>query len=232
MNLQKDLIQHISVLTVAPGYLNFAMPRSSNIVHVGLEELQLLLRDCMGVLAVEPAEEVEDLLSRTGEEQPPALAGHFRMFREVSARADELLHTSWQDDLSARDDIESVIGELDAFLSREHWYELDRARLIRMPGGVYYHNCSPAGANLLSNWHCASLFFSEESADAVCGTLYTRFGLEGEVVPVSEFDPPKDYLWRARTYAPQSPQSMINYWEAVLPGSRRVRIRQMVDQSV
>lgn len=231
MNLQKDLIQHIAVLTVAPGYLNFADPRSSGILHVGLEETQQLLRDCLGILAVEDTAEDTDIFQRVGRGREPALRQYAEVFRTVYERIGALLHEEWKDDLAARYAIEPAISELDSFLSGEHWYDIDRAMLLAFPNGSFYRNCSKVCVNCMTNWHCASLFFSPELARCTRSILRERFQIEGAPLSVSELDPPKDYLWRARTYAPQSPQSMINYWEAVLPGSRRVRIRQMVSQT-
>lgn len=228
MNLQKDLIQHIAVLTVAPGYLNFDEERSSRILHVGLEETKLLLRDCMGILAVEDTAGEQDIF--TAAVKGGALLKQYAdVFHTAGERIDALAHTRWNDDLAARYAIDPVISELDEFLGGEHWYEIDRARLIRFPDGTFYRNCSRVCVNFMSNWHCASMFFSDEMTDCVLGRLEERFGMTGEVVSVREFDPPKDFLWRARAFAPQSPQSMINYWEAVLPGARRIRIRQMVN---
>lgn len=231
MNLQKDLIQHIVVLTVAPGYLNFSEPRSSEILRVGLEETKLLLRDCLGILAVEDTAGGEDIFQtiQTSAGAPAVLGRYARTFREASERIDGIRGARWEDDLDARSAIEPVVSDLDGFLGGEHWYDVEQARLIRRADGWFYQNCSKVCLNFISNWHCASLLFSDEAVECVLGQLRERFGIEGDVVPVSEFDPPNDYLWRARTYAPQTPQSLINYWAAMLPGARRMRIKQLVD---
>lgn len=230
MNLQKDLIQHIAVLTVAPGYLNFSEPRSSDILHVGLEETKQMLRDCLGILAAEDTGSGLDIFEEAEAARQPVLRRYAQVFREACQGMDALRDVRWKDDLEARYDIDPVISGLDAFLGAEHWYEIDHAQLIRFSDGTFYCDCSRSYANFVTNWRCASMFSTQELVECVCGALAERFGKEGEAVSASSFDPPKDFLWRARTYAPQSPQSMINYWEAVLPGARRVRIKQMVGQ--
>lgn len=233
MNVQKDLIQHIAVLTVAPGYLNFNERRSSDILHVGLEETRLLLRDCLGVLTVEDTSGDTDVFAAArggGGALAPVLDRYAQVFRQAGEHIGRILQTRWKDDLEARYAIDPVISELDEFLSGEHWYEIDNAQMIRFRDGTFYLNCSRVCVNFMSNWHCASMFFSDEVAQCVLDRLEERFRMAGEIVPARSFDPPKDYLWRARTFAPQSPQSMINYWEAMLPGSRKIRIRQMVNQ--
>lgn len=230
MNLQKDLIQHIAVLTVAPGYLNFDDPRSSQILHVGLDETRLLLLHCLSILAAEDAADAPKLFQTAGQIAPPVLSRYAQAFRLAAERINGLSSVVWNDDLDARYALDPVISDLDLFLGGEHWYDVDRARLIRFPDGTYYQNCARVCVSSMSNWHRASLFFSDETVRCALDRLEARFGLTGEAVPVAHFDPPMDYLWRARTYAPQSPQSMINYWEALLPGARRVRIKQLVSQ--
>lgn len=234
MNLQKDLIQHIAVLTVAPGYLNFEQRRSTDILHMGLSETKLLLRDCLGILAVEDTASGVDVFcpawadSRGAES--PVLDRYGQMFRLAAERIDGALETVWDNETDAACDLEVVVSELDAFLSKEHWYDVEHAQLIRFPDGTFYQNCSRFFPNHMGNWHRASVFPNDEVVACVTQRLKWLYGMTGEGVSVLEFDPPRDYLWRARTYAPQSPQSLINYWEAMLPGARRVRIRQLVNQ--
>lgn len=230
MNLQKDLIQHIAVLTVAPGYLNFQESRSSQILHVGLDETRLLLLHCLSILAAEDAADAPKLLQTAGETVPPVLLRYARAFRLAAERISGLSSVVWNDDLDARYALDPVISDLDLFLGGEHWYDVDQARLIRFPDGKYYRSCSRVCVSSTPNWHRASFFFSDEAVCCTLDRLEAHFGLKGKAAPVSTLDPPRDYLWRARTYAPQSPQSMINYWEALLPGARRVRIKQLVSQ--
>lgn len=226
MNLQKDLIQHIAVLTVAPGYLNFTRPRSSEIIHVGLEETKLLLRDCLSIMAVEArGREVF-----RAAEAVPALAPYARLFRKTAEQIDVLKQQTWEDDLDARYALDPVITELDAFFSEEHWYDMSYAHLIQSAEGAFYSDRSPARVNFIPNWRCASLFFTEEVSDYVRKALWKRDRRNTEPVPLLSLAPPDGYLWMARTYAPQSPQNLINYWEAMLPGARKARIRQMVNQ--
>lgn len=226
MNLQKDLIQHIAVLTVAPSYLNFGQPRSSEILHVGLEETRLLLRDCLGIMAVE--HRGRDAFRAAA--AIPALAPYAERFRETSERFAELMEQTWDDDLDARCALEPVVSELDAFFSAEHWYDMGYARLIQSAEGAFYSDRSPSRVNFIPNWRCASLFFSDEVADYVRQALWQRDRRNTEPVPLLSLAPPQGYLWMARTYAPQSPQNLINYWEAMLPGARKARIRQMVSR--
>lgn len=228
MNVQKDLIQHIAVLTVAPGYLNFRQPRSSEILHVGLYETKLLLRDCLSIMAVESKGGGRDVFQCAA--AVPALAPYAKRFGETIAQIDELAGQIWDDDLDARYALEPVITELDAFLSAEHWYEEGQARLIQSADGSFYSERSTARINFIPNWRCASLFFSNEVADCVRQRLWQRGHRNTEPVPLLSLAPPEGYLWMARTYAPQSPQNLINYWEAMLPGARKVRIRQMVSR--
>lgn len=233
MNLQKDLIQHVAVLTVAPGYLNFEQQRSTDILHMGLSETRLLLRDCLGILAVEDTAGGSDVFRSawSASRQGDAVLGRYaRVFRQAAERIDAALDIQWDSEAEARCDLELVVGKLDAFLGAEHWYDVDQARLIRFTDGTFYQNCSRFCPNRMTNWHCASVFPGDEVAQCVLGRLKSRYGLTGEAVSVLEYDPPRDYLWRARTYAPQGPQSLINYWEAMLPGSRRMRIKQLVNQ--
>lgn len=226
MNLQKDLIQHIAVLTVAPSYLNFSQPRSSEILHVGLEETKLLLRDCLGIMAVEARG--RDVFRSAG--TMPALAPYAALFRETSEQIAGLMEQTWDDDLDARRALEPVVSGLDAFLSTEHWYDMGYARLIQSAEGAFYSDRSPTRVNYIPNWRCASLFFTDEVTDCVRETLWKRDHRNTEPVPLLSLAPPEGYLWMARTYAPQSPQNLINYWEAMLPGARKARIRQMVNQ--
>jgi len=226
MNLQKDLIQHIAVLTVAPSYLNFGRPRSSAILHVGLDETRLLLRDCLSIMAVEARG--RDVFRSAG--AVPALAPYASLFREASEQIAGLMEQTWDDDLDARCALEPVVSALDGFFSAEHWYDMGHARLIQSTEGTFYADRSPARANFNPNWRCASLFFSDEVADCVRQALWERDHRNTEPVPLLSLAPPEGYLWMARTYAPQSPQNLINYWEAMLPGARMVRIRQMVSQ--
>lgn len=226
MNLQKDLIQHIAVLTVAPSYLNFARPRSSEILHVGLDETRLLLRDCLGIMAVEPRG--RDVYRSAG--TVPALVPYAELFQDVSEQIDALMNQTWDDDLDARSALEPVVCALDDFLSAHHWYDMGYARLIQSAEGTFYCDRSPSRVNFIPNWRCASLFFTDEVTDSARQTLWTRDRRNTEPVPLLSLAPPEGYLWMARTYAPQSPQNLINYWEAMLPGARQVRIRQMVNQ--
>lgn len=226
MNSQKDLIQHIAVLTVAPSYLNFAQPRSSAIIHVGLEETRLLLRDCLGIMAVETRG--RDVFRSAGAK--PALTTYANLFRKTSEQMARLMERTWDNDLDARCDLEPVVSGLDAFFSDEHWYDMGYARLIRSTEGTFYADRSETRVNYIPNWRCASLFFSDEVTDCVRETLWKRDHRNTEPVPLLSLAPPEGYLWMARTYAPQSPQNLINYWEAMLPGARTARIRQMVSQ--
>lgn len=228
MNLQKDLIQHIAVLTVAPSYLNFAQPRSSEILHVGLEETRLLLRDCLAIMAVEDRGWGRDMFLAA--ETIPGLARYAQVFRETAGRMDALCARSWDNELDARCALESVVSPLDAFLSEEHWYNMGFAHLIQSAEGSFYSDRSPVRVNFVPNWRCASLFFTQEVADCVRQSLWEKDRRRTEAVPLLSLAPPQGYLWMARTYAPQNPQNLINYWEAMLPGARKVRIRQMVSQ--
>lgn len=228
MNLQKDLIQHITVLTVAPSYLNFAQPRSSEILHVGLEETKLLMRDCLAIMAVEDRTWGRDVFQAA--ESIPVLARYARAFREAAEQIDALAAQSWDNELDARCALESVVSPLDAFLSGEHWYNMGFAHLIQSAEGAFYSDRSPIRANFVPNWRCASLFFTQEVADCVRQTLWQKDRRSTEPVPLLSLAPPQGYLWMARTYAPQNPQNLINYWEAMLPGARKVRIRQMVSR--
>lgn len=228
MNVQKDLIQHIAVLTVAPGYLNFDQPRSSEIIHVGLEETKVLLRDCLGIMAVEDRGWGLDLFRRA--EAQPALAPYARLFREATEQIDELAGQTWDNEMDAHTALEPLVNELDSFLCAEHWYDMGYARLIQSAEGAFYSDRSPVRVNYIPNWHCASLFFSQEVADHVRQALLQRDRRNTEAVPLLSLAPPQGYLWMARTYAPQSPQNLINYWEAMLPGARKLRIRQMVSR--
>lgn len=234
MNLQKDLIQHIAVLTVAPGYLNFAQRRSTEILHMGLAETKLLLRDCLGILAVEDTAGGVDVFcpewGAVRGAQSPVLGRYAQAFRLTAQRIDAAAETCWSSAEDAAADLEEVAGDLDAFLGGEHWYDVDHAQLIRFPDGTFYQNCSRFFPNRMGNWHCASVFPAGEVVQCVVERLKGLYNMTGEAVSVLEFDPPRDYLWRARTYAPQSPQSLINYWEAMLPGARRIRIKQLVNQ--
>lgn len=234
MNLQKDLIQHIAVLTVAPGYLNFAQRRSTDVLHMGLSETKLLLRDCLGILAVEDTAGASDVFrwawAAGGQEADAVLNRYAQAFRQAAERIDASLNIRWNNETDALCDMERVMGDLDSFLAREHWYDVDQARLICFPDGTFYQNCSRFCPNRMANWHCASVFPGGEVAQCVLDRLKSRYSLTGTAVPLVDYDPPRDYLWRARTYAPQGPQSLINYWEAMLPGSRRLRIKQMVNQ--
>lgn len=226
MNLQKDLIQHVAVLTVAPSYLNFARPRSSEILHVGLEETRLLLRDCLSIMAVEPRG--RDVFQTAG--TIPALAPYAELFQDVSEQIIGLMGQTWDDDLDARCALEPVVCGLDEFLSGQHWYDMGYARLIQSAEGTFYSDRSPSRVNFSPNWRLASLFFTDDVTDSVRQTLWTLDRRNTEPVPLLSLAPPEGYLWMARTYAPQSPQNLINYWEAMLPGARKARIRQMVNQ--
>lgn len=228
MNVQKDLIQHIAVLTVAPSYLNFAQPRSSEILHVGLEETKLLLRDCLAIMTVEDRTWGRDVFQAA--ETVPALAPYARVFRDAAEQIDILTTLSWDNDLSVRRALETVVNPLDTFLSQEHWYNMGFAHLIQSAEGAFYSDRSPVRVNFVPNWRCASLFFTQELADCVRQALWQKDHRNTEPVPLLSLAPPQGYLWMARTYAPQSPQNLINYWEAMLPGARKVRIRQMVSQ--
>ena len=228
MNAQKDLIQHIAVLTVAPSYLNFTQPRSSEILHVGLEETKILLRDCLGIMAVEDRIRGRDVFQAA--EAVPVLAPYARLFREATQKIDELTKQIWDDDLDARYALEPLVSPLDAFLSEEHWYDMGCAHLIQSTEGAFYSDRSPVRVNFVPNWRCASLFFKEEIVDCVRQSLWEREHRNTEPVPLLSLAPPEGYLWMARTYAPQNPQNLINYWEAMLPGARKIRIRQMVSQ--
>lgn len=226
MNQQKDLIQHVAVLTVAPSYLNFSIPRSSRIMHIGLQETAALGWDCLRIMAA--ADRRTDAFRCARDVS--VLAPYAQAFQEMEERINSLLGQVWEDDLDVRCAVEPAISDLDAFLSAEHWYDMGYARLIQSADGSFYTDRSPGRVNFVSNWQCASLFFSDEVADYVCQTLRRRTGRDTEPVPLLSLAPPDDYLWMARTYAPQTPQSLINYWEAMLPGARRARIRQMVSQ--
>ena len=160
----------------------------------------------------------------------PALAPYVKRFGETIQQIDELAGQVWDDDLDARCALAPVISELDGFLSAEHWYEESRACLIQSAEGSFYSERSPARINFIPNWRCASLFFSHEVADCVRQRLWQKGHRNTEPVPLLSLAPPEGYLWMARTYAPQSPQNLINYWEAMLPGARKVRIRQMVSR--
>lgn len=226
MNQQKDLIQHIAVLTVAPSHLNFSMPRSSGIMHIGLQETTVLMRDCLRIMAAEDRRTDVFRCAR----DVPALAPYALAFRETTERISGLIGQVWEDDLDVRCAVEPVISDLDAFLSAEHWYDMSHAWLIRSADGSFYSDRSPRRVNFVSNWQCASLFFSDEVTSCVCEALHRHSARGAEPVPLLSLAPPDDYLWMARTYAPQTPQNLINYWEAMLPGARRARIRQMVSQ--
>lgn len=226
MNVQKDLIQHIAVLTVAPGYLNFAQPRSSEIIHVGLAETRQLVMECLRIMAVE--DEERDVFQAAGE--CPALEPYVRTFRCAVDQIEAADGQIWDDDLDARCALEPIVNTLDSFLSAEHWYDMGYARLIQSTDGAFYSDRSPARVNFNPNWRLASLFFSDGVADCVREILWQRDRRNTEPIPLLSLAPPQGYLWMARTYAPQSPQNLINYWEAMLPGARKVRIRQMVNQ--
>lgn len=228
MNAQKDLIQHIAVLTVAPSYLNFNDSRSSEILHVGLEETKVLLRDCLDIMTVGDRSRGRDVF-RTAE-AVPALAPYARLFRESTQTINELTKQIWDDDLDARYALEPLVSALDAFLNEEHWYDMGYAHLIQSADGAFYSDRSPVRVNFVPNWRCASLFFQEEVVDCVRQSLWERERRNTEPVPLLSLAPPEGYLWMARTYAPQNPQNLINYWEAMLPGARKIRIRQMVSQ--
>lgn len=228
MNAQKDLIQHIAVLTVAPSYLNFNDPRSSEILHVGLEETKVLLRDCLDIMTVGDRSRGRDVFHTA--ETVPALAPYARLFRESTQTVNELTKQIWDDDLDARYALEPLVSTLDAFLNEEHWYDMGYAHLIQSADGAFYSDRSPVRVNFVPNWRCASLFFKEEIADCVRQSLWERERRNTEPVPLLSLAPPEGYLWMARTYAPQNPQNLINYWEAMLPGARKIRIRQMVSQ--
>lgn len=228
MNAQKDLIQHIAVLTVAPSYLNFNDPRSSEILHVGLEETKILLRDCLGIMAVADRGRGRDLF-RTAE-MVPALAPYARLFRASTQMIDELTEQIWDDDLDARYALDPLVSTLDTFLNEEHWYDMGYAHLIQSADGAFYSDRSPVRVNFVPNWRCASLFFKEDLVDCVRQSLWERERRNTEPVPLLSLAPPEGFLWMARTYAPQNPQNLINYWEAMLPGARKIRIRQMVSQ--
>lgn len=226
MNVQKDLIQHIAVLTVAPGYLNFAQPRSSEIIHVGLAETKQLLTECLRIMAVEDGG--RDVFRAAG--ACSVFEPYAKAFRCAADQIEAVDGQIWDDDLDARYALEPIVNPLDSFLSAEHWYDMGYARLIQSADGAFYSDRSPVRVNFNPNWRLASLFFSADVADCVREMLWQRERRNTEPVPLLSLAPPQGYLWMARTYAPQSPQNLINYWEAMLPGARRVRIRQMVNQ--